>query len=117
MSPAVRSYIYQRDGMRCQYYGVPVVMRKLKKNVRVPADTATIDHVIPRSKGGTGIPENSVTCCYNCNNILGDKCCTDNGDIFQVFKHKRNFIRQKKGVNHERIPEFIKLQRLERKQG
>ena len=27
----------------------------------------TIDHVIPRSKGGMDIPENMVCCCHSCN--------------------------------------------------
>jgi len=30
-------------------------------------DTLTIDHVVPRSKGGTDFTKNTVCCCHSCN--------------------------------------------------
>ena len=45
-----------RDDYTCQYCG--------KKQVKF----LSIDHVIPKSKGGESTFENTVACCYPCNN-------------------------------------------------
>jgi len=45
-----------RDGYVCQYCG-----KKLGKD-------ASIDHVIPKSKGGKSHFNNLVACCFKCNN-------------------------------------------------
>jgi len=55
-----RRNIFMRDGFTCQYCG-----RK------EPA--LTIDHVIPRSKGGGESWDNLVTACRACNNTKGDR--------------------------------------------
>lgn len=54
-----RAMIYKRDNNKCQYCGST---RKL-----------TIDHVIPRSKGGDDTWENLVVACSTCNTKKGDK--------------------------------------------
>jgi 5-methylcytosine-specific restriction endonuclease McrA len=54
-----RSAIYARDGHKCQYCGAT---RKL-----------TIDHVIPKSKGGSDDWDNLVVACSSCNIKKGDK--------------------------------------------
>lgn len=54
-----RNMIYQRDDNKCQYCGST---RHL-----------TIDHVIPRSKGGGDTWENMVVACSSCNMKKGDK--------------------------------------------
>ena len=38
-----------------------------------PASDLTLDHVIPRSRGGRSSWENLVACCYQCNNRKGDR--------------------------------------------
>lgn len=48
-----RENIFKRDGMRCLYCDT-------NKNL-------TIDHVIPRSRGGDNTWENLATCCSKCN--------------------------------------------------
>jgi 5-methylcytosine-specific restriction endonuclease McrA len=48
-----RALIYKRDDHECQYCGS-------KKDL-------TIDHVIPRSRGGQDTWENLVACCTKCN--------------------------------------------------
>jgi 5-methylcytosine-specific restriction endonuclease McrA len=55
-----RRAIFARDQWTCQYCG----------NER---GTLTIDHVIPRSKGGTSAWDNIVTCCAPCNRRKGDR--------------------------------------------
>ena len=54
-----RTLIYKRDDYECQYCD--------SKNA------LTIDHVIPRSKGGQDTWENLVACCTTCNLKKGDK--------------------------------------------
>jgi 5-methylcytosine-specific restriction endonuclease McrA len=52
-----RLRIYMRDKFRCQYCGE-------KKSV----DELTLDHILPRSRGGDNSPLNIVTACLKCNN-------------------------------------------------
>lgn len=56
-----RKAILLRDGHRCQYCLVKFMPNKL-----------TLDHVIPKSKGGRNLWENLVAACYACNNRKGD---------------------------------------------
>jgi len=54
-----RNLIYKRDDYECQYCGS-------RQNL-------TIDHVIPKSKGGEDTWNNLVACCAKCNVKKGDK--------------------------------------------
>ena len=54
-----RSMIYKRDRNSCQYCGVTTRL--------------TIDHVIPRSKGGEDTWDNLVVACSSCNVKKSDK--------------------------------------------
>jgi len=51
-----RRNIYARDGNRCQYCG-----RKF------PTNELSLDHVVPRSRGGDTAWSNIVCCCVDCN--------------------------------------------------
>ena len=57
-----RLRIYMRDKFRCQYCGD-------KKR----AGELTLDHILPRSRGGDNSPVNIVTACVACNNRKGDR--------------------------------------------
>ena len=57
-----RKLIEIRDNNTCQYCG-----KKLSRHNK------TIDHVIPKSKGGQNTWENVVLCCRKCNRKKGDK--------------------------------------------
>ena len=57
-----RLRIYMRDKYRCQYCGE-------KKT----AGELTLDHILPRSRGGDNSPVNVVTACVACNNRKGDR--------------------------------------------
>jgi 5-methylcytosine-specific restriction endonuclease McrA len=52
-----RLRIYMRDKFRCQYCGEKKVVGEL-----------TLDHILPRSRGGGNSPLNVVTACVHCNN-------------------------------------------------
>lgn len=60
--PWSKRHVYLRDDYTCQYTG-----RKLK-----PSE-ASIDHVVPRSRGGATSFTNCVTCCKDINHKKGDK--------------------------------------------
>ncbi len=78
--------VYRRDGFRCRYCEMPVVlsaarraMIRIAPNVLLwpPKDdqkhaafyalTAVVDHLVPHARGGTNNPENLVTSCQSCN--------------------------------------------------
>ena len=52
-----RLRIYMRDKFRCQYCG------EKKRVVEL-----TLDHIVPRSRGGENSPVNIATACVTCNN-------------------------------------------------
>ena len=57
-----RTRIYMRDKFRCQYCGD-------KKQ----ANELTLDHILPRSRGGDNSPVNVVTACMTCNGRKGNR--------------------------------------------
>ena len=57
-----RLRMYMRDKFRCQYCGE-------KKGVA----ELTLDHIMPRSRGGDNSPVNIVTACLRCNNRKSDR--------------------------------------------
>jgi 5-methylcytosine-specific restriction endonuclease McrA len=56
--PVSRRGVLRRDAQRCGYCG---------------SSASTIDHILPRSRGGADSWENLVACCLRCNNVKGDK--------------------------------------------
>jgi 5-methylcytosine-specific restriction endonuclease McrA len=56
--PVSRRGVLRRDASRCAYCAAPA---------------STIDHIMPRSRGGKDTWENLVACCLKCNNIKGDR--------------------------------------------
>jgi 5-methylcytosine-specific restriction endonuclease McrA len=57
-----RFNIFARDGNTCQYC-----------NRRLPRTELNLDHVIPRSRGGTSTWENIVCSCHHCNRKKGGR--------------------------------------------
>ncbi len=66
--PFSRRNIYRRDHNRCQYCGA-----------RPNMDDLTIDHVLPRSKGGVSTWENCVLACLRCNRRKSNRTMRDAG--------------------------------------
>ena len=56
--PVTRRGVLRRDGHRCAYCA---------------AAANTIDHVVPKSRGGADTWDNLVACCFRCNNIKSDR--------------------------------------------
>ena len=59
ITPVRRMAIYLRDGFACAYCGTDLTA--------APPARVTLDHLVPRSKGGTHATENLVTACAGCN--------------------------------------------------
>jgi 5-methylcytosine-specific restriction endonuclease McrA len=57
-----RKNILMRDRNTCQFCGGAF-----------PASELTLDHIVPRSRGGESSWENLVACCHPCNNQKGDR--------------------------------------------
>ena len=54
--------LIERDGPRCVWCGRELWPRDL-----------TVEHVVPRSRGGHAIPENAVVACRSCNRRRGSR--------------------------------------------
>ncbi|MGA7272585.1 MAG: HNH endonuclease [Acidimicrobiia bacterium] len=62
--PVTRRAVFGRDDHRCQYCGAPA---------------ESLDHVLPRSRGGVHSWENVVACCRACNIRKGDRLPSEAG--------------------------------------
>jgi hypothetical protein len=60
ITPKVRFAIFARDNFTCQYCGR-----------MTPEVILEIDHILPRSEGGSDDPTNLVTSCFECNRGKG----------------------------------------------
>ena len=59
-----RSGVLARDDRRCGYCAAPAT---------------TIDHVLPRSRGGRNTWQNTIAACYDCNQRKGDRTPAEAG--------------------------------------
>jgi len=73
-----RKNILLRDRNTCQFC-----------SRTLPASELTLDHVVPRSRGGRSSWENLVACCYQCNNSKGDRTPEEAG--FALARRPRPF--------------------------
>ena len=73
-----RLNIYARDRNTCQYCGVLLSSADL-----------TLDHVVPRSRGGLSTWENLVACCHPCNRRKGNRLLAETD--MKLFKEPRPF--------------------------
>lgn len=86
-----RQMVYKRDDHMCQYCGSI-------KNL-------TIDHVIPRSRGGQDTWENLVTACMPCNTHKGDKTPEEWGRLL-YRKPKAPFNKMTLALNKSNVSEW-----------
>ena len=62
--PLTRKAVFARDGGRCAYCGAPAT---------------SLDHVVPRSRGGEHSWTNVVSACGRCNHVKADRAVADLG--------------------------------------
>nr|WP_244231408.1 HNH endonuclease [Saccharomonospora piscinae] len=67
--PLTRAGLMHRDRFRCAYCG---------------GKAETVDHVVPRSRGGAHSWENCVACCARCNHRKADRLLTELGWVLRV---------------------------------
>ncbi len=63
-----RRSVFARDNYRCQYCG---------------ASAENIDHVVPRSRGGTHTWDNVVAACRRCNSAKEDRLLEESGFVLR----------------------------------
>lgn len=62
--PLTRRAVFARDGGRCVYCNAPAT---------------SLDHVVPKSRGGQHVWENVVSACGRCNHAKADRVITELG--------------------------------------
>ena len=63
-----RKALFNRDDWQCQYCGIDL-----------DDDTVTIDHIIPKTRGGPRSWKNCVTSCKRCNMKKGSRSLSESG--------------------------------------
>ncbi len=71
ISASKRRRVYERDGYRCVWCLRGVYVGRVAKNRELTTRVATLDHVIPRARGGDDLCTNLVTACVRCNDDRG----------------------------------------------
>lgn len=69
LSATKRTLVYSKTGLRCWYCGY--------EPQHTSVDYLTIDHVIPKTYGGSDRTENLVPACRSCNSSKGNKGLED----------------------------------------
>jgi 5-methylcytosine-specific restriction endonuclease McrA len=89
-----RRNVYLRDRFECQYC-----------RARFPERDLTLDHVLPRSRGGRTEWANVVACCVPCNRVKGSRTPGEAG--FELLRAPRKPYWQPATAAHlgiERVP-------------
>ncbi|MDB9929813.1 HNH endonuclease [Cyclobacteriaceae bacterium] len=87
-----RHNIFKRDQNKCQYCE--------------KTQDLTLDHLIPRSRGGKSVWTNLVTACLSCNAKKGDKLISETDLILHKKPIKPSFIMFLKNLNHQKQNEW-----------
>ncbi|MGK7388738.1 MAG: HNH endonuclease [Candidatus Cyclobacteriaceae bacterium M2_1C_046] len=73
-----RQNIFKRDNFSCQYCG------KSKE--------LTLDHVLPKSRGGKSVWTNLITACKRCNTVKGDNTPEEAGITLKSAPYKPTYL-------------------------
>jgi 5-methylcytosine-specific restriction endonuclease McrA len=93
--PVSRRGVLRRDGQRCAY---------------CRRSATTVDHVVPRSRGGADTWTNLVACCVRCNNVKGDRTPEEMGWVLQVrpfVPHGAAWVLRGTEHSHPRWAEYL----------
>jgi 5-methylcytosine-specific restriction endonuclease McrA len=95
-----RKNILKRDSYRCQYCGTK-------------HQPLTLDHVIPKNRGGEDTWENLVCACAQCNNKKGQRTPEEAGMVLTRFPRRPSylmFIRYFIGISDQRWRRYLFLE-------
>jgi 5-methylcytosine-specific restriction endonuclease McrA len=115
LHPTTRRRIYERDRWRCVWCRCEVAQLGMRgvKGVSVEGVVftdglqlrqASIDHVVPRTRGGSNNSSNLITCCVACNAVRGDQsvpefarhqACWSEPPAMVIVRRVRNAQRRK----------------------
>jgi len=93
-----RENVFRRDGYQCQYCGTK--------------EDLTLDHVIPKAKGGSTSWNNLVTACKGCNSKKGDFSPEEAGFKLSIRPFRPSyvmFIRDFSGYAYEDWLPFLNI--------
>ncbi len=93
-----RSNVFKRDKHECQYCG--------------SKSDLTLDHVMPRSKGGKSNWKNLVTACKSCNAKKGDFSLNEAGLLLKSNPFKPSyimFLRDFSGFDFEEWSQYLQM--------
>ena len=76
-----RNNLLARDGYGCAYCGKPLTIKDV-----------TLDHVIPRCRGGKTTWENLVVACVMCNDKKGSRTVSASGMRLLKIPHRPNWL-------------------------
>ena len=82
--------IFERDKFTCQYCGLDA---SKDFNIWWHANL-NIDHIVPKSCGGTDAEENLVVACRACNLYKGSTPCKTKDEAKEIVKEKRGQAEQ-----------------------
>ena len=77
ISGTLRYEVLKRARFRCELCGVSADVRALE-----------VDHIVPRSRGGTDDPDNLQALCYRCNSMKRDRDATDFREVRESYDYR-----------------------------
>jgi hypothetical protein len=83
LNPALVLRVRRRARGRCEY---------CRTAEQVAGEEFTVDHIVPRSKGGTDRLSNLALCCFVCNPIKGNRTMARDpltGSVVSLFNPRR----------------------------
>lgn len=90
-----RVNIFRRDNFKCGYCG------------EKDRHKLTIDHIIPKSKGGKNTWQNLVTCCKSCN-IKKDNKTLEDSELNLIIKpYRPSYIQFVKNITVDYIDDWL----------
>jgi 5-methylcytosine-specific restriction endonuclease McrA len=75
----VRAVIFNRDGGLCMYCGTKLSLKSL-----------TIDHIVPKSRGGQDTYTNTTSCCVRCNQQKSNRTPEEAGMVLLAVPYCPN---------------------------
>ena len=99
--PPRREYLWLKEGKKCHWCGAPT-----RLIADIVWDQATIEHIIPRGRGGTSEEENLTSSCLRCNQRRNyeDNLGLPDGSLLGKYP-----ISKKKKSNHHNTNSHVAL--------